>query len=84
LWSLCESTGFNDDSAESYHAVSFADFLPYLTNELPFQAKHRAEWIDLAITHELFSDSKQEEKINRVIFIPGDGRDWLVDAAKCF
>jgi hypothetical protein len=82
--SLRESTGFNDDSAESYHAVSFAELLPYLTEEQPFQAEHRAEWVDLVNTHELFSHSKREEKIKRVISSPGDGRDWLVDAAKCF
>ena len=82
--SLHASTGYNDDSANSYHMVSFADLIPHLTEELPFEMNNSVEWIDLVMSQKLFASSRRKEKIKKIISNPGHGRDWLIDAAKCF
>lgn len=81
---IFEQTGFNDDAAIEYTIVPFADLLTCLSTQIDFEEKYVHRWTDMVRQQCLFAPERREGKIRRILMSPGEGRDWLVDAARCF
>ena len=81
---IFERTGFNDDAAAEYKIVPFTDLLSYLSTQVGFDKACEQRWTAMVRQQRLFAPERRESKIRSIIRFPGEGRDWLVGASRCF
>lgn len=85
LKALHEETGFNDDAAEKYIAVSMDEALGYLQRTISFEDESREEWEALVREQCLFfSYPDRDAKIVQVLSDPGFERDWQIAGLEYF